>query len=97
MKIKTIEPREILIEEFMLPLNITAYKLAKETKMPITRIAAILKGKRRITADTALRFSRYFGNSAEFWIGIQSEYDLRRERIVIKEQLEQISPLKTAV
>ncbi|MDR1522378.1 MAG: HigA family addiction module antidote protein [Endomicrobium sp.] len=81
MEIKMIEPREILIEKFMRPFKITAYRLAKETKMPMTRIAAIIKGKRKITANTALKLSRYFGNSPDFWIGIQTEYDLRTAKI----------------
>ncbi|MDR2395960.1 MAG: HigA family addiction module antidote protein [Endomicrobium sp.] len=81
MEIKMIEPREILIEEFMRPFKITAYRLAKETKMPMTRIAASIKGKRKITANTALKLPRYFGNSPDFWIGIQTEYDLRTAKI----------------
>ncbi|MDR2251856.1 MAG: HigA family addiction module antidote protein [Endomicrobium sp.] len=96
MKIKIIEPREILIEEFMKPLKITAYRLAKETKMPMTRVADILKGRRRITIETALKFAAYFGNSADFWVGIQTECDLRKEKEAIKEELSQIRPLKIA-
>jgi addiction module HigA family antidote len=96
MKIKTIEPREILLEEFMKPMKITAYRLAKETKMPMTRVADILKGRRRITIETALKFAAYFGNSADFWVGIQTECDLRKEREAIKEVLSQIRPLKIA-
>jgi addiction module HigA family antidote len=96
MKIKTREPRETLLEEFMKPMKITAYRLAKETKMPMTRIAGILKGTRRITIDTALKLSCYFGNSAEFWIGIQTESDLRKKREAIKEVLSQIRPLESA-
>jgi addiction module HigA family antidote len=94
MKIGIPQPKKILVEEFMKPLGITAYRLAKETKMPVTRVAEILKGKRRITIDTALKFGMYFGNSAEFWIGIQNEYDLRKERKAIKQQLKQIHPFK---
>lgn len=96
MKIKIIEPKEILLEEFMKPFKITAYRLAKETKMPMTRVADILKGRRRITIETALKFAAYFGNSAEFWVGVQNECDLRKERAAIKEQLDQIRPLKIA-
>ncbi|MEA2015850.1 MAG: HigA family addiction module antitoxin [Actinomycetota bacterium] len=85
-KIKNITPGEILLEEFLTPLRITAYRLSKDTGMPATRISQILKGKRRITADTALRLSRYFGNSADFWMGIQDEFDLREEeeRIIVE-------------
>ncbi len=58
--------------------------------MPATRVSEILKGRRKITADTALRLSAYFGNSAEFWMGIQDEYDLRKERVRLEKELEQI-------
>jgi addiction module HigA family antidote len=89
-RIPDITPGEILNEEFLLPMNISAYRLAKDTSMPATRISEILKGRRRITADTALRLSAYFGNSAEFWLGIQDEYDLRQERARIQEDLKRI-------
>ena len=89
-RIPSITPGEILLEEFLKPMNISAYRLAKHTNVPATRISQILKGKRRITADTALRFSRYFGNSADFWLGIQNEYDLRLERRKIAKELERI-------
>ena len=90
-QIPNITPGEILKEEFLLPMRISAYKLAKDTNMPATRISEILKGKRRITADTALRLSAYFGNSADFWLGIQDEYDLRKERKKIEKELSKIS------
>jgi antitoxin HigA-1 len=89
-KIKNITPGEILLEEFLKPLKISAYKLSKDTGMPATRVSQILKGKRRITADTALRLSRYFGNSADFWMGIQDEFDLREESQKIKLELNKI-------
>lgn len=76
-RLPNITPGEILREEFLSPMAITAYRLAKDTGMPPTRVSQILKGRRRITADTALRLSRYFGNSAEFWLAIQDEHDLR--------------------
>lgn len=78
-KLPNIHPGEILNEEFLIPLNITAYRLAKETNIPQTRISEIIKGKRRITADTALRFSLFFGNSAKFWLGLQDDYDIESE------------------
>jgi len=78
-KLKNIHPGEVLLEEFLLPLNITAYRLAKDIEIPQTRISGIIKGNRRITADTALRFSRYFGNSAKFWLGIQDDFDIEEE------------------
>jgi len=89
-RIPNIVPGEILQEEFMSPMNISAYKLAKDTGMPATRVSEILKGRRRITADTALRLSAYFGNSAEFWLGIQDECDLRKERVRLEKKLKLI-------
>ncbi|MBM3700665.1 MAG: HigA family addiction module antidote protein [Actinobacteria bacterium] len=89
-KINNITPGEILLEEFLKPLKISAYRLSQDTGMPATRVSQILKGKRRITADTALRLSRYFGNSADFWMGIQDEFDLREERQKIKLELNKI-------
>jgi addiction module HigA family antidote len=78
-KLKNIHPGEILSEEFLVPSNITAYKLAKDIEIPQTRISEILKGNRRITADTALRLSKYFGNSAKFWLGLQDDFDIEQE------------------
>ncbi len=89
-KIKNITPGEILLEEFLKPLEVTAYRLSKDTGMPASRISQILKGKRRITADTALRLSKYFGNSADFWMGIQDEFDLREEVKKIERELDKI-------
>jgi antitoxin HigA-1 len=89
-KIPNVHPGEILEEEFLKPLEISAYKLAKATLIPATRISQIIKGKRRITADTALRFGKFFGNSADFWLGIQMEYDLRKEKAEIEYVLEKI-------
>lgn len=89
-KIPLITPGEILFEEFLKPMGITAYRLAKDTNIPATRVSQILKGNRKITADTALRFSRYFGNSADFWLGIQDEYDLRKERRKLAVELKRI-------
>ena len=78
-KLKNIHPGEILSEEFLIPFNISAYKLAKDIEIPQTRISEIIKGNRRITADTALRFSKYFGNSAKFWLGLQDDFDIEEE------------------
>ena len=78
-KLKNIHPGEILSEEFLIPFNISAYKLAKDIEIPQTRISEILKGNRRITADTALRLSKYFGNSAKFWLGLQDDFDIEEE------------------
>lgn len=89
-KIDNIKPGEILLEEFLKPFEISAYRLSKDTGMPATRISQILKGKRRVTADTAPRLSRYFGNSADFWMGIQDEFDLREEAERIEAELGRI-------
>ena len=86
-KLENIHPGEILLEEFLKPLNISAYKLSKDTEIPQTRISLILKGKRKITADTALRLGSYFGNSAKFWLGLQDDFDLEEERNSKKELL----------
>ena len=89
-RIPNVTPGEILLEEFLRPMNISAYRLSKDTGMPATRVSQIIKGNRRITADTALRLSRYFGNSADFWLGIQDEFDLREQEEQIEEQLASI-------
>ena len=73
-------PGEILHEEFLVPLRISQYRLALDLKIPHSRVTAIIHGRRAISPDTALRLSRYFGTSAEFWIGLQKEYDLRKAR-----------------
>ena len=75
-----IHPGEILRDEFLQPLGITAYRLAKDIHVPATRIADIVNERRGISADTALRLSRYFGNSAQFWLNLQTHYDLREAR-----------------
>jgi addiction module HigA family antidote len=72
----SIHPGEILRTEFMQPLGLRAYRLAKELYISVPRVNDLVRGKRRITADTALRLGRYFGNSAQFWIGLQSGHDL---------------------
>ena len=79
-RLANIHPGEILLEEFLRPLEISAYRLSKDTDIPQTRISQIIKGKRRITADTALRFSSYFGNSPKFWLGLQDDYDIEEEK-----------------
>ncbi|HVY55503.1 MAG TPA: HigA family addiction module antitoxin [Thermodesulfobacteriota bacterium] len=92
-KLPNIHPGEILLEEFLKPFNITAYRLAKETHLSPTRISEIIRGKRGITADTALRFSRYIGNSADFWLGIQAEFDLREQQSRHHREIASIRPL----
>jgi addiction module HigA family antidote len=80
-KLANIHPGEILNEEFLVPMEISAYKLSKDLEIPQTRISQIIKGKRRITADTALRLSSYFGNSAKFWLGLQDDFDIEEENL----------------
>ena len=89
-RLPNIHPGEILQEEFLVPLNITAYRLSKDIGIPQTRISGILKGNRRITADTALRLSYYFGNSPKFWLGLQDDYDLEEEMASKQKELETI-------
>ena len=78
-KLKNIHLGEILQEEFLTPLELSAYRLSKDIGIPQTRTSEILKGNRRITADTALRLSKYFGNSAKFWLGLQDDFDIEEE------------------
>ena len=89
-KIKNIHPGEILNEEFLSPLNISAYRLSKDTGIPQTRVSAIIKGSRRITADTALRLAKYFGNSAKFWLGLQDDFDIEEGNLHLKNKLNTI-------
>ena len=78
-KLKNIHPGDILKEEFLMPLGITAYRLCMDIGVPQTRISEILKGNRAISADTALRLSKYFGNSPNFWLGLQNDFDIEEE------------------
>jgi addiction module HigA family antidote len=75
-KLKNIHPGEVLQEEFLLPLEVSAYRLSKDIGSPQTRVSEIIKGNRRITADTALRLAQYFGTTAKFWLGLQDDYDI---------------------
>lgn len=92
-KLPNIHPGEILLEEFLIPMEISQYKLAKELKIPQTRISEIVKRNRRITADTALRLSKYFGTSAKFWLGLQDDYDLEEYENKIVNELNEIQGL----
>lgn len=78
-KLRNISPGEILLEEFLIPLEISQYRLSKDLEIPQTRISEIIKGNRRISADTAVRLSAYFGNSPKFWLGLQDDYDIENE------------------
>lgn len=93
-KLDNIHPGEVLQEEFMKPLEITAYRLSKDLGIPQTRISEILKGRRRVSADTALRLSKYFGNSAKFWLGLQDDYDLEEELNSRKREFQKIKRRK---
>ena len=89
-KLNNIHPGEILEEEFLKPMGITACKLSQAIGVPQTRTSQILKGRRRITADTALRLSKYFGTSTKFWLGLQNDFDIEEEQRNIKKELELI-------
>ena len=89
-KLKNIHPGEILQEEFLLPLEISAYRLSKDIGIPQTRISEIVKGNRRITADTALRLSKYFGTTAKFWLGLQDDFDIEEEQAHLLKDLKTI-------
>ena len=93
-KLENIHPGEILNQEFLEPLNITAYRLAKELKIPQTRVSEIIKGRRRITADTALRLSKFFGNSTKFWIGLQNDFDIEEQKNLRQKDLNSIKQFK---
>ncbi len=92
-KLKNIHPGEVLEEEFLKPMGITAYKLSQAIGVPQTRTSQIIKGRRRITADTALRLSKYFGTSTKFWLGLQNDFDIEEEKQNIKKELELIDAL----
>jgi addiction module HigA family antidote len=89
-KLRNIHPGEVLQDEFLIPLGLSAYKLSKDLGIPQTRVSEILKGNRRVTADTALRLSRYFGNSAKFWLGLQDDFDLEEEEQMKSKELASI-------
>jgi len=90
-KLSNIHPGEVLLHEFLEPLEISAYRLSKDLLIPQTRISQIIKGNRRVTADTALRLSKYFGNSAKFWLGIQDDYDIEEEKHSKEAELNKIN------
>jgi len=86
-KIEPIHPGEILLEEFLIPMEISQYRLAKDINVPPRRINEIVLGKRAITADTALRLSEYFGLSEKFWLNLQMKYNLEIEKDRLKDKL----------
>ena len=88
-KLEPVHPGEILLEEFLTPLSLSQSALARGIGVPPRRINEIVHGERRVTADTALRLGRFFGMSAEFWLGLQMDYELDTERDSLKGRLEQ--------
>jgi addiction module HigA family antidote len=88
IKLVPVHPGEILLEEFLEPLGVSQYRLAKDTSVPPRRINEIVHGLRSITADTALRLARYFGNSERFWLNLQARYDLEVERDRLGDRLD---------
>jgi len=97
MKLYPPHPGEILLEEFMKPFNLSQYRVAKSINVPPRRINEIVHGKRSITADTALRLAKYFGNSPQFWMNIQTWYDLEKEKDHISDKIEhEVHPYTTA-
>jgi antitoxin HigA-1 len=92
-----VHPGEILLEEFLRPLEVSQYQLAKELGVPAWRINEIVHGQRRVTADTALRLARYFGTSERFWMNLQALYDLEIEKDRLGTALDGIRPLSAAL
>ena len=93
-KLKPVHPGEILHEEFMIPLGLSMNKMAMDLRVPVTRIADIVNERRGITADTALRFARYFKNTAAFWMNLQTRYDLEVAEDELADQVERdVQPL----
>ena len=91
-----IHPGEVLLEDFLTPLEVTQHHLAVSISVPPRRINEIVHGKRRISADTALRLARYFGTTDRFWLNLQTRYDLELEKDHLGSSLEQIHPLQSA-
>ena len=95
-KLPNIHPGEVLKEEFLIPMEISQYRLAKEIGVSESRISAICNGKRAIVADTALRLSRFFGTSASFWLGLQADYDTEEIERELIDDLAKIHPWRQA-
>ena len=96
-KLPPVHPGEILLEEFLSPLGVSQYRLAKETSVPPRRINEIVRGSRSIGADTALRLARYFGTSEQFWMNLQARYDLEVEKDRLGDRLMREVKVLTAV
>lgn len=96
-RLDPISPGEVLLEEFLVPYGISQNKLSRDIDVPLTRINDIIRGKRGISADTALRLSRYFNTSPDLWLGLQSEYDIRIVRNKVGKQIEhRVIPYRSA-
>ena len=95
-RLPNIHPGEVLREEFLIPLGLSQYALAKAIGVPALRISQICAGKRAVTADTALRLGRFFGTSEGFWLGLQADFDLEAARQILSERLQSIIPLHRA-
>ena len=93
-RLSNIHPGEVLLEEFLKPNNISAYRLSKDIGIPQTRTSEIIKGNRSITADTALRLSYYFGISAKFWLGLQNDFDLEEQKKIKARDLKRIKRIQ---
>ena len=94
-KIPPLHPGAVLYEDFIVPTGISIHRLAMDLRVPANRIAEIVKGERAISADTALRLARYLGTSAEFWLGLQSDYDLEKAKDELAPRIErEVQPRK---
>ena len=91
-----VHPGEILREEFLKPLKLTVYRLAKEIRVPAPRVSDIVLEKRGISADTAVRLARFFGTSDQFWMNLQTSYDVRKTKAELARELEKIKPRSAA-
>ena len=96
-KLPLVHPGEILLQEFLKPMNITRYRLAKNIQVPQRRIDEICNGQRGITADTALRLARFFGTDAQSWINLQAHYDLEKAAPMVADVLKKIEPVEKHV
>lgn len=96
-RLPNVHPGEVLKEEFLIPLGVSQYRLAKEIGVPESRISAICQGKRAVVADTAIRLARFFGTTAGFWLGLQADYDTEEAQRHACDDLMRINPWKYAV
>jgi antitoxin HigA-1 len=96
-RLPNVHPGEVLREEFLKPMGMSAYRLAKGTNVSQTRISQIIHEQRGVTAETALRLAKFFGNSAEFWLGLQNDYDLEEKRSSLRKALDAIETLPQPV